>query len=103
MRPSGCHPITSRFWSTPTTPAPSASTNATVLFMPAATSIRPRDGRYCGWNGSRNGSNPLELQPRQPGVEAVGGDQRGVGALLDDAALVHHQDVVAGQHGGEAM
>src|SRR6476659_5630936 len=45
----------------------------------------------------------IELKLRQPRVEAVGGDQRGVGALLDNAALLHHQDAVTGQHGGKPM
>jgi len=35
-------------------------------------------------------SHPFELQPRQPGVKSVGGDQRRVRAMLDDAALIHH-------------
>ncbi len=47
--------------------------------------------------------NPLELQPRQPRIKPVGGDQGGVGALLDDAALIHHHDAVAGQHSGEPV
>jgi len=39
--------------------------------------------------------NPLELQSRQPCIEPVGGNQRGMGALLDDTAMVQHQDAVA--------
>src|SRR5665213_170057 len=48
-------------------------------------------------------SHALELQLRQPCIKPAGGDQRGVVALLDDAALVHHQDAGAGQYGGEAV
>src|SRR5258708_472363 len=48
-------------------------------------------------------SDAFELQPRQPRIEAVGGDQRGMGAVFDDTALVHHQDPVAGQYSGEPM
>src|SRR5207249_8680274 len=33
---------------------------------------------------------PLELQSCQPRIESIGGDQRGMGALLDDTALIHH-------------
>ena len=44
-------------------------------------------------------SDPLELQPRQPRIESVGGNQLRVGALLDDPALIHHHDAVAGQDG----
>src|SRR5450631_1585748 len=42
----------------------------------------------------RQTSNPLELQPCQPCIKPACGDQLGVGALLDDAALVHHHDPV---------
>jgi hypothetical protein len=34
-RPSACHQIGSRYWSTPTMPAPSGSMSATVLCRPA--------------------------------------------------------------------
>ena len=37
MRPSACRPAASRCWSTRTMPAPSASTSATALRMPART------------------------------------------------------------------
>ena len=40
-------------------------------------------------------SASLELQPRQPCIQATGGDQRRMGALFDDAALVHHHDPVS--------
>ncbi len=51
------HPKASRCWSTRTTPARSASMNATVLVMPAMTSIQHRAGRCCVWRGrhSENG------------------------------------------------
>ena len=45
----------------------------------------------------------LELQLRQPRIEPAGGGEALVGAFLDDAAFVHHQDAVAGQHGREPM
>src|SRR5690606_3959891 len=43
------------------------------------------------------------LQPPHRGVVAVGGQQRGVRAALDDAAMVQHQDLVRMHHGGEAV
>jgi hypothetical protein len=48
-------------------------------------------------------SHPFELQPCQPCIEPARGDQRGVGALFDDAALIHHHDPVAGQNRCEPM
>ncbi len=43
------------------------------------------------------------MQPRQPRVEAVGGDELCVRALLDDLARLHHQDAVAGEHGRQPV
>lgn len=40
-----------------------------------------------------------ELQARQLGVEAILCQQFGVGALGDDAAVVHHDDTVGLEHG----
>ena len=48
-------------------------------------------------------SRVLELQLRQAGVETAGRHQRIVATLFDDAALIHHQDAVARQHGSQAM
>ena len=45
----------------------------------------------------------VELQPREAGVEPVLGDEFGVGSLLDDSSVLHHQDPVGGQNGGEAV
>src|SRR6185369_8269295 len=45
----------------------------------------------------------LELEPRQPRIEAARGAEAVVIALLDDAAMVHHQDAVGGADGGEAV
>src|SRR3546814_857796 len=55
----------------------------------------------CGRSG--DGEIILELQAREAGVEAVGGDEVVVATLFDDAALVHHDDAVGGAHGGEAV
>ena len=49
------------------------------------------------------GSTVLELQLREPRVEPAGGRELLVGAFLDDAAGVHHQDAVAGEHGRQPM
>ena len=41
----------------------------------------------CSWsNDLGSGSQPVELQPRQPRVQSIGLGQRGVGALFDDPA-----------------
>ena len=45
----------------------------------------------------------VELQPGEAGVEAALGHQRVVRALLDDAAVVHHDDPVGAADGGEAV
>src|SRR5882724_8348629 len=55
MRPSACRLIASRYWSTPTTPAPSASTGETDSRSPAKTSIPRRDVRCCGCSGMGKG------------------------------------------------
>src|SRR3546814_14060855 len=52
---------------------------------------------------SGDGEIILELQAREAGVAAVGGDEVVVATLFDDAALVHHDDAVGGAHGGEAV
>ena len=46
---------------------------------------------------------PLELQLGEPRVKPAIGDERLVGAFFDDAAFVHHQDAVAGEHGRQPM
>ena len=54
--------------------------------------------------GAPDGSRRLvELQRRQPRVEAAASHQLVVAALLDHPAFVHHHDAVGFQHGGEAM
>ena len=44
-----------------------------------------------------------ELQRGELGVEPAVGEQAVVGALLDDAALIHDQDAVGGADRGEAV
>ncbi len=44
-----------------------------------------------------------ELALVQLGVQAADGEQLGMGALLDQAAVVEHQDLVGGQHGRQPM
>ena len=48
---------------------------------------------------------PDSLTPRLPTMVAkpAGRGEAFVGAFLDDAALVHHQDAVAGEHGREPV
>src|SRR5213080_2208815 len=76
----------------------------------ATLSVRPADPRLLSalsWGRTaepyQNYSAILKLQLGEPGVEAAGGGERLVFALLDDAALVHDQDAVAGEDGGEAV
>ncbi len=45
--------------------------------------------------GRQKALRHLELQLRQPRIEPAGAGERGVRALLDDAAVVDHQDAVA--------
>ena len=45
----------------------------------------------------------LELQLGKPRIEPAGGGERLVRAFLDNVALVHHQDAVAGEDGREPM
>ena len=40
----------------------------------------------------------LELQLRQPRVKPARGDETRMRALFDDAALIHHENAVAGEH-----
>ena len=61
-----------------------------------------RRARNDGW-GALAASRPLELQSRQTRIKPVCRDELGMRALLDDLALIHHQDAVAGQDGGEAV
>ena len=49
------------------------------------------------------GISALKLQSRQTGIKPALNDQALVRADLDDAALVEHQDAVAGQHGRQPM
>jgi hypothetical protein len=44
-----------------------------------------------------------KLQVREAGIEAALGDEFGVAALADDAAMVHHHDAFQPLNGGEAM
>lgn len=62
---------------------------------------RERGSAYLGRRS--HASRPLELQPRQPRIKPVHSHELRMRALLDDPALVHHQDAVAGEHGSNAV
>ena len=46
---------------------------------------------------------PLRLHTQQFGVEAAPEGQVGVGAVLDDAAAVEHQDAIGQTRGAESV
>src|SRR6266576_3433621 len=66
------------------------------------TGIHPGPSPGQTFSGSCSEST-LELQAREPRIEAAGGDQLLMRALLDDAARVHDKDAVAREHGGEPV
>src|SRR6185369_8340648 len=56
-----------------------------------------------GRRRERLGGAVLELQAREPGIEAAAVGERRVRAFLDDAAFVHDDDAVRRAHGREAV
>src|SRR6266508_1157546 len=62
----------------------------------AALRLETDDGQRLSW--ATAGRPGLELALVQHGVQATGDQQLGVGAALDQAAVVQHQDLVGGQH-----
>src|SRR6516165_186177 len=111
--------------STPTTRAPFGFTRSSALPSPATGSIRFPGSRCIACYGSlrflvdhdlfekpgptfsdqaptqmglnRPNSSALKLQLCEPRIKAAGGDERMMRPLLDDAALMQHQNAVAGQ------
>ena len=51
----------------------------------------------------RRGTVVVELQRCEARVQGVRGDEIGVGAACDDTALIHDDDTVGFEHGGEPM
>src|SRR4028119_1220748 len=59
-------------------------------------------GGHSGARERDSGGEPLELHPREPGVEAAAGVERVVAPFLYDAAMVHDDAPVAGADSPEA-